>query len=255
MAKEYPYFKFWAKDWATNEDIKIMPYEAKGLYIDMLAHCWIKGSMPTDPAKLRRLFGLTPAKFSKLFQHFSDSFSIENERFYNKRLEEERGKINAKSAILSQNGKKGAAIAKAKAEQLLSKSTSITESDTESESDSNKTITKNDPRIEQVFDFYYSTFSKSSSYKLTQPRKNLIAKKLKDYADAELRKAIFNMSQDDWEDRHKHSDLNNAIGTVRGIDQVSKWLEFKPTKKLTGFQKAGVPRSEDIDLSDCPDYV
>jgi len=121
----------------------------------------------------------------------------------------------------------------------------------ENEND-NEDKVKNKLLIDNVFNHYFKTFSKTSSYKLTQQRKNLIAKKLKDYSEDELKTAITNMSNDDWEDRPKFSDLTNAIGTLRGVDQVSKWLEFKSTKKITGAEKAGVKTLRKEDFNGTP---
>ena len=107
MAK-LPFFKFFANEWITDEIIRLMSREAKGLYIDILAHCWIEGSFPTDPGQAAKIFGEKKNKFSKLFSEFSVKFYEKKGRYFNKRLEEERAKADNRSAVNSKNGLEGA---------------------------------------------------------------------------------------------------------------------------------------------------
>jgi len=138
MPKEYPFFKFWAKDWSTDETIKLMSRQAKGLYIDMLVHCWIEGSLPADTKSLCKLFGCRKNAFERMFGEFSTHFLHENDRLVCPKLQQQLDLLSQKSEILAENGRKGGSKTQANAKQLLKPGSSITESEPESEIESER---------------------------------------------------------------------------------------------------------------------
>ena len=84
----------------------------------------------------------------------------------------------------------------------------------------------NNKYIQQVLDHFNSTCHKNLS--LTKERERVIQKCLDSgRTEDQIKTAITNFSKDDWADRHKYCDLVYAIGTVRGIDNFDKWLNYK----------------------------
>jgi len=59
----------------------------------------------------------------------------------------------------------------------------------------------------------------------TKDRLDLIEKRFKDgFTEKQIKSAIINFSQDEWEDRKKYYDLRYCIGTLKGIDNLEKWF-------------------------------
>ena len=119
MAKELPYFKFVPSEWITG-NITLCSMEAQGLFINLCAFYWIKDcSISISNAKQR---------FSNCFDLLSELKANEiinisdDEKITIKFLDEQMEKFSDISIKRSESGKlKG----KAKAEQKLSKSSSI----------------------------------------------------------------------------------------------------------------------------------
>ena len=55
MAEKLPWFPLYVYDWQTDERVIPMDYEAEGLYLALLRHQWIHGSIPDDDAELRAI--------------------------------------------------------------------------------------------------------------------------------------------------------------------------------------------------------
>lgn len=81
-------------------------------------------------------------------------------------------------------------------------------------------------------DYYNAKLGRQ--FRLTASAKQLIKKPLSDgYSLEDLKKAADNFAADDWPDRGKYQNLVYCIGTVRGINNLEKWLntENKPKPK------------------------
>jgi hypothetical protein len=50
-----PAFQFYAADWLADERVKLMSYEEQGVYLFLLCHEWLEGSIPADLTHLARL--------------------------------------------------------------------------------------------------------------------------------------------------------------------------------------------------------
>ena len=62
-----------------------------------------------------------------------------------------------------------------------------------------------------------------------EQRVELIKKRLKDgFILDQLKQAVDNFVQDDWEGRSKMMDLVYCIGVRNKIDNLEKWLNYKP---------------------------
>jgi len=95
----------------------------------------------------------------------------------------------------------------------------------------NKVAKETDNNVIQVFAHYKTTFNKNASYKLNTKRTKLIKDSIKLHGIDDTVKAITKMATDDWEGRSNYNDLSYAIGTVKGIDNVEKWLSYESQKK------------------------
>ncbi|MBU2060186.1 MAG: hypothetical protein KKD77_22305 [Gammaproteobacteria bacterium] len=70
---------------------------------------------------------------------------------------------------------------------------------------------------------------------LTKSRREMMYRRLEEgYTPEQVKTAIDNFSQDDWEDRHKYLDLHYCIGTKDKVNLLDKWINFQPkTTKTT----------------------
>jgi len=89
-----------------------------------------------------------------------------------------------------------------------------------------RTRTYGKEQEKEIMDYFNTTCKKyvPRGLKLTQSRKELIKKRLKEFSLEEIKTAITNFSKDTWEDRKKYCDLVYAIGTKNKIDNLDKWL-------------------------------
>src|SRR5689334_10451983 len=56
-----PAFQFYPQDFLADDKVMAMTAEARGVYIVLLCHCWLSGSIPKDPEILQRLAQWQPA--------------------------------------------------------------------------------------------------------------------------------------------------------------------------------------------------
>lgn len=88
-------FLFWARDWLTDEAVVLMSPAAKGIYIDLLCHCWLEGSIPACSMQCSRIARMDADAFAELWVELAPLF-VEHAsspgRLVNKRMELERGK-------------------------------------------------------------------------------------------------------------------------------------------------------------------
>lgn len=106
--KKIPWFKFNPMDYMNDENVKLMCLEAKGLYVDMLCHCWENDGMPDDNESIRTIFHLSKHKFNKLWKKISPCFFSKGERLFNHRQEKEKAELENYFEQKSVSGKKGA---------------------------------------------------------------------------------------------------------------------------------------------------
>ena len=92
-----PAFQFYAADWLTDTSLRLVSAETRGVWIDLLCHAFLSsdpgflivGGQDLDEHGIRKLSGLTPKKFKKVF-HELINFGIlkqdEFGRYYSKRM-------------------------------------------------------------------------------------------------------------------------------------------------------------------------
>ena len=147
--EQSPAFQFYPADFLADHNVVMMSAEARGVYISLLCHCWINGSVPNEPEQLQRLGGWSPhicrqnlaGQWDKIWLSIQPCFvtgSANNRQLINPRIERERDKqatFRAMKKIAGQAGGKQKAsnrlaqgVAKASSSSSSSSSSSISDS-------------------------------------------------------------------------------------------------------------------------------
>ncbi len=117
MTNRSPAFQFYPSDFLSDENVISMTFEERGIYITLLCSCWIQGSIPADPDKIKRLLpgyngdGI-PEQVMECFIPMEDNPG----RLVHNRLEKERLKQGAWKEKCSAGGRKSAEIRQKKQE-------------------------------------------------------------------------------------------------------------------------------------------
>ncbi|NOS67941.1 MAG: DUF1376 domain-containing protein [Candidatus Peribacteraceae bacterium] len=84
-----PAFQFYPKDWLSDANVVSMTNEQKGIYITLLCHCWLEGSIPSDVSALSRLCGVQVDRMKKLWPEIERCFKQKGDGFIHYRLVQE----------------------------------------------------------------------------------------------------------------------------------------------------------------------
>lgn len=102
-----PAFQFYPRDWLSDATVRLMGPAAKGLYIDLLAHQWLEGDLPSDLDELTLLVGYpVQPLWAKVEGRFQGRRG--NGRLYNKRLDEQKKTYQIRRENASKAGKESA---------------------------------------------------------------------------------------------------------------------------------------------------
>lgn len=87
-----PAFQFYPRDFLSSRKVDRMSMTERGIYITLLAHCWIDRGLPTDLSELAAACRMKPAQFERIWSRgvVSQCFEFRNDRLVNPRLEVER---------------------------------------------------------------------------------------------------------------------------------------------------------------------
>lgn len=111
MAEKLPWFPLFVADFTNDENVIRMTYEEEGLYIALLRHQWINGSIPADDDDIRAILKPhTPEALARVKPRFSQA--TEATRLVNIKLQEILENQEKKHRNFSRSGRKGG-IAKA----------------------------------------------------------------------------------------------------------------------------------------------
>ena len=81
----FPYFPLYVKDWLTGQSTALMLPEAKGAFVDLLAHAWLADppcTLPDDDRSLSKLSGLG-AKWRRIGPSLREQFELVEGRLRN----------------------------------------------------------------------------------------------------------------------------------------------------------------------------
>lgn len=104
-------FLFWARDWLTDEAVVLMSPAAKGVYIDLLCHCWLEGSIPACSTQCSRIARVDAETFAELWAELCPLFVEHPDgggRLVNRRMESERAKQEERRKVRSDKAKRAA---------------------------------------------------------------------------------------------------------------------------------------------------
>ncbi len=85
--------------------------------------------------------------------------------------------------------------------------------------------------------FNYFLLKTNKKLKLTSERERIIVQRLQTHSLEDLKRAVDNFIQDDWPDRGNYIDIVYCIGVRNRVDNLEKWLNWKPKSKLTASQE------------------
>lgn len=103
-----PAFLFYPGDWMQSETVRAMTYEQRGVYLELLAMAWLEGSIPEDPERLRRMVGLSAARWAKVWPLVSECWiPTGQQRLVNPRQEHERVTRREKAEEMRRRGAAG----------------------------------------------------------------------------------------------------------------------------------------------------
>ena len=104
---------FWCDRWTTS-DAFTLPIAARGLYREMLTQAWVRGgSLPSDPARVRRAVGVTAQEWKRLWPKIREYWVIRGDRIFNPTQQEVMETSKALSKARAKSGAKGGARAQA----------------------------------------------------------------------------------------------------------------------------------------------
>lgn len=101
-----PAFSFYAKEWIA--DTRELPIEIRGVISDLMAFCWVNGSVPDNAADVATLVGIPLKRIADHWPTIATKFGTlpaHPGRMFNMRLEVEREKQTEKSATNAHAGK------------------------------------------------------------------------------------------------------------------------------------------------------
>ena len=112
------WFPLYVYHFSVDENVALMTNEQVGVYIRLLCHEWIHGSIPEDLPALAGLARTTTEHMETIWPGVAPCFTSRNGRLINRRLEEERVQANKRLAGARKGGKGAAEKAAAKRRSL-----------------------------------------------------------------------------------------------------------------------------------------
>lgn len=104
-----PAFQFYPRDWFASRKVDNMSMTERGIYITLLARCWLEDGLPTDFKQLGRMVRMKPDQLERLWNKgtLCECFYLHGGKLHHSRLDAERRKQLENRQRQSDNGKKG----------------------------------------------------------------------------------------------------------------------------------------------------
>ena len=102
-----PYMPFWVNDYRNSRAVRLMDFESKGMYIDMICELWADEWLPSNEADLIKILATDKRTFKRIWPKIKPRFIILQDKITHKRVKEELNKFYAKSKQNSDNALKG----------------------------------------------------------------------------------------------------------------------------------------------------
>lgn len=119
-----PAFQIYPETVLSDEAVKLMDNRQFGVYMKLILHNWLEGSIPTSFTMLGTLVNEDPRDFEAMWPAMATKFKKKGSRLTNRRLEKERKKQKKYSQKMKENALKlwkGKNSEKSKNERLPSK--------------------------------------------------------------------------------------------------------------------------------------
>ena len=91
-----PYFKFFPRDWLSDEKVRALSFFSRGVYMEILALIWKSSScsLPADFDRLSRIIGLPKNEFEKAWEEIQfpgqEMLRVTRGKVYSTRLKNEK---------------------------------------------------------------------------------------------------------------------------------------------------------------------
>lgn len=108
-SKYSPAFQFYPESWFSSSKVSSMSHTERGIYIDLLARCWLDNGLPTDVRKIAALVKIPGPKFQRIWSEgiLHECFVERGGKLVNPRQERERKKQIEFRRRQADNGSKG----------------------------------------------------------------------------------------------------------------------------------------------------
>lgn len=112
-----PAFQFYPRDFLSSGSVDDMSMTERGIYITLLARCWMDDGLPTDMAALAKMARMKPSQFERIWSNspLHKCFYVRSGFFRHERLDTEKQKQVDFHRRQSDNGKMGGRPPKEKA--------------------------------------------------------------------------------------------------------------------------------------------
>lgn len=107
--RRIPFFPFYISDFKGHPEVRMMDFQERALYLELLFSCWESSDdcIPDDPVRLARLIGLSVEDFKKYFHFVRDRFTEQTPgRLTHPRIAREKARVRQKSDAQSKAMKK-----------------------------------------------------------------------------------------------------------------------------------------------------
>ena len=91
MANKSPAFQFYPKDFLADINVVVMNMEERGVYITLLSHLWLQGSLPNNSKMLQHLCN-NPSNWKESWKNIKHCFYSNGNSLFHKRIDEEMKK-------------------------------------------------------------------------------------------------------------------------------------------------------------------
>jgi uncharacterized protein YdaU (DUF1376 family) len=105
-----PYFPFYVRDYQCDAKVRLMNYEQRGMYMELLCFAWYEdppGTLPGEEEMVGLLLGLSAEVWSENKVRVMGPFELKEGRYRQKRMLEEAGIAKAKHQAQVEGGRKG----------------------------------------------------------------------------------------------------------------------------------------------------
>ncbi len=104
-----PAFQFYPESWLSSSKVQRMSHTERGMYMDLLSHCWLDNGLPSQIRHLASLLHVSLKRFERIWTSgpLHECFHERGGRLHNQRLDVERKKQAEFRAKQAENGAKG----------------------------------------------------------------------------------------------------------------------------------------------------